>query len=78
MPDSNPGPLPQKSGALPMSHHIIVHAVPPEVDGSWSLHGKPLNVLGFGRIDVLLGRRFIELTFQWTAFGRIFVPWGSV
>ena len=22
MPDSNPGPLPQKSGALPMSHHI--------------------------------------------------------
>ena len=22
MPESNPGPLPQKSGALPMSHHI--------------------------------------------------------
>ena len=22
MPDLNPGPLPQKSGALPMSHHI--------------------------------------------------------
>ena len=22
MPDSNPGSLPQKSGALPMSHHI--------------------------------------------------------
>ena len=24
MPDSNPGPLPQKSGALPMSHHISI------------------------------------------------------
>ena len=24
MPDSNPGPLPQKSGALPMSHHIRI------------------------------------------------------
>ena len=22
MPDSNPGPMPQKSGVLPMSHHI--------------------------------------------------------
>ena len=24
MQDSNPGPLPQKSGALPMSHHIYI------------------------------------------------------
>ena len=24
MPDSNPGPLPQKSAALPMSHHISI------------------------------------------------------
>ena len=24
MPDSNPGPLPQTSGALPMSHHISI------------------------------------------------------
>ena len=24
MPDSNPGPLPQKSGVLPMSHHISI------------------------------------------------------
>ena len=25
MPDTNPGSLPQKSGALPMSHHIYLH-----------------------------------------------------
>ena len=25
MPNSNPGPLPQKSGALAMSHHISSH-----------------------------------------------------
>ena len=30
MPNSNPGPLPQKSGALSMSHHIS--------DQDWSLH----------------------------------------
>ena len=27
MPDSNPGLLPQKSGALPLSHHITLHVV---------------------------------------------------
>ena len=28
MPDSNPGPLPQKSGALPMSHYISLEPWP--------------------------------------------------
>ena len=28
MPYSNPGPLPQKSGALPMSHHISLILLP--------------------------------------------------
>ena len=34
MPDSNPGPLPQKSGALPMSHHIYCFSVGKEEERS--------------------------------------------
>ena len=32
MPDSNPGPLPQKSGALPTSHHISLPDPPHHLD----------------------------------------------
>ena len=35
MPDSNPGTLPQKSGALPMSHHIYIE--PYAVSVFWAL-----------------------------------------